>query len=94
MYKHLIFIFFTLLLSLSGIAKLPAGNNTLIGKVKDAAGAVLQGAVVEIPDLKVGTVTDSNGNYVIENLPKGKFIVVASLISYSKAIATISITCR
>ena len=91
MYKRIVFIFFTIFYSIAGGAKLPAGN-TLSGTVKDAKGAPLQGAVVEIPDLKVGSVTDSNGYYLLENIPKGNFIIVASLISYSKTTFSINIT--
>lgn len=68
----------------SSVAAVP-GNNTLKGSVKDKDGHPLEGAVVEVPDLKVGTTADSAGNYVIENLPAGKYVVVASMISFSKA---------
>lgn len=88
--KH-IFSFFFIFFSLSGIAKMPA-NNSLSGIVKDTKGAPLQGVVIEIPDLKVGTVTDSNGYYILDNLPKGKFIVIASQISFSKTTITINIS--
>ena len=83
-----IFIFF-FFLNFSATAKMP-GNNSLNGTVKDTKGQPLEGVVVEIPDLKVGAVTDSNGYYVISNLPNGRFIVIASQISFSKT--TISIT--
>ncbi len=41
--------------------------------------------------MKVGTVTDSNGYYLLENIPKGNFIIVASLISYSKTTFSINV---
>ena len=83
MYRYITLIFLFLSYSFICAADIPAGN-TLTGTVADAKGLPLQGAIVEIPDLKVGTVADSNGHYILENLPKGKFIIVASLISYSK----------
>jgi iron complex outermembrane recepter protein len=66
--------------------------NSLRGTVKDSKGVALQGAVVEIPDLRIGTVTDSIGSYFLNNVPKGKFAVVASLISFSKAIMPVTIS--
>ncbi len=89
MFRQNLFILF-ILLGFAANAKLPAGN-TLSGIVRDVNGAALQGAVVEIPDLKAGTVTDSNGYYLLENLPTGKFIVVAGEIGFSKSHATVNI---
>ncbi len=83
--------FTAMLLSFYGYA-IPPLNNSLKGTVKDNNGRPLAGAIVELPDLKVGTAADSNGNYNIKELPKGKFIVVASLISYSKSTITINIS--
>jgi len=91
MYKYLIVFILAILPRLNSYAYV-TGNNSLKGSVKDNTGAAMQGVVVEIPDLKVGTTTDSNGNYVISNLPKGKFMVVASIISYSKATVVVNIS--
>ena len=86
MHKHIYLIIFIIACSVNARA-----GNTLSGTVKDINGAPLQGAVVEIPDLKTGTVTDSNGYYLLEKLPNGRFVVVASLISYSKSTIAVSI---
>jgi len=82
-----------LLISVSSklLAHAPEGN-TLRGTVTDTRGHALQGAIVELPDLKQGTITDSNGHFLINGLPKGKFIVVVSLISYSKAAIPVAIS--
>ncbi|MEI8279698.1 MAG: TonB-dependent receptor [Bacteroidota bacterium] len=69
---------------------MPAGN-TLKGVVKDNSGAILQGVVISIPDLKVGTVTDSAGSYLIENLPAGKYLVQVKMISYSSVVSSVTI---
>lgn len=82
MHKHAITIFISILSGIAVQAKPP--GNTLKGTVKDNSGHSLPGAVVEIPDLKTGTVTDTGGNYFIDNLPKGRFVAIASLLSYSK----------
>jgi iron complex outermembrane receptor protein len=67
------------------------GNSSLKGHVKDKSGNPMEGAIVEIPDLKTGTVADSNGYYFLGNLPSGKYVVVASMISYSKTSLSVSI---
>lgn len=89
MYKYSSLFLFAILLSFTHPAT--AAVNSLKGVVKDNKGYPLPGAIVELPDLKIGTVTDSSGSYVINNLPKGKFIVIASLISYSKTALAITI---
>jgi iron complex outermembrane receptor protein len=65
--------------------------NTLKGSVKDSKGQTLPGAVIAVPDLKIGTVADSNGNYLLTGVPKGKFVVVASLLSYATTTITLNI---
>lgn len=83
-----IITFFLTGVSLAGAAP----GNTITGQVKDNDGKPLMGAVIEIPDLKLGTVSDSAGYYSLNDLPKGKFAVVASLISYSKVTVFLSIS--
>ena len=59
-----------------------AGNG-LRGRVTDNHGNPLQGAIIEITDLKTGAATDSLGEFHIINLPKGTYIVEIHLLSYS-----------
>ncbi|MGN6640211.1 MAG: TonB-dependent receptor [Mucilaginibacter sp.] len=59
------------------------GNGTLSGVVTDKAnGSTIPGATVAIPDLRMGTVTDVNGKYTLNNLPKGVYLVQVSFIGY------------
>jgi iron complex outermembrane recepter protein len=90
--RQFIFLLFSFLLLCNAITVFAVPKNSLKGTVRDSKGYPLEGAVVELPDLKTGTVTDSGGKYVISNLPKGKYVVVASLISYSKAVVTITLS--
>jgi iron complex outermembrane receptor protein len=91
MFKNIFFFLFAVYLITANCINSFAGNS-LSGSVKDSKGQALPGAVIEIPDLKTGTVADTNGNYVLTGLPKGKFVVIASLISYSKATLTVNVT--
>ncbi len=90
MNKH-IYICIWLLFIGSAAFSFPPGCS-LKGIVRDNKGLPLQGAIVEFPDLKTGTVTDSNGRYVLGGLPKGRFIVTAGMLSYAKSAITINIT--
>lgn len=65
--------------------------NVLKGRVTDDHGIAIQGAIVEISDLKTGAASDSNGNYIIRNLPKGRYVVEARLIGYSAVTRSVTI---
>ncbi|MBC7553281.1 MAG: TonB-dependent receptor [Taibaiella sp.] len=82
-------IFFTLLFCLTSITTY-AGFE-LKGKVTDSKGVPLFGASVEITDLKTGTLTDSNGEYMIENLPKGIFMMEVHNLGYATTTQSINI---
>lgn len=51
----------------------------------------LHGASLYLPDLRTGTTTDGNGNYVLRNLPVGKYLVEISFIGYSTVVETIDL---
>jgi iron complex outermembrane recepter protein len=88
----LIYCFLLLFTSLSAfsnaVTKDTTNDNgvigTLTGTVTDKAdGKAIPGATVAIPDLRVGTVTDANGKYSLNNLPKGVYLVQVSFIGYA-----------
>ena len=56
----------------------------LTGTVTDKAdGKPIIGASISIPDLRTGTITDVNGHFNINNLPKGVYLVQVSYLGYS-----------
>jgi iron complex outermembrane receptor protein len=60
------------------------GTGTLSGKVTDKADSTtLPGVTVTIPDLKVGTITDAKGHYVLNHLPKGTYLVSFTFVGYA-----------
>lgn len=61
------------------------------GKVADKAGKPLAFASVVIDTLKAGVSCDEQGNYRIENIPAGTYIIVASLTGYHKQIYTVTL---
>src|SRR3982750_209413 len=57
---------------------------TITGTVTDKAdGKTIIGATVSIPDLRRGSITDANGHYSLQNLPKGVYLVQVSYIGYA-----------
>jgi len=85
-----IYLYILLFTGFSALAK-PIEKNiihedvagTLSGTVTDKAdGKPIPGATVSIPDLRTGAVTDVNGKYVINNLPRGVYLVQVSFIGY------------
>ena len=63
---------------------------TLSGMVTDAkTGLPLQGASIYISDLKAGTTSDAQGNYILKNLPAGTYVVEVGYIGYNNAVQTI-----
>jgi iron complex outermembrane recepter protein len=59
----------------------------LTGEVKDSeTGEKLESVNIFLPELQLGTFTDKNGNYSIENLPNGSFSVQFSYVGYKSKI--------
>ena len=67
-------------------------SGTISGNVKDESGVPLSFANVTIEGLKVGVLTDLNGNYFLEKVPTGKHKVVISFIGYGTRAKTVEIT--
>ncbi|HVT85546.1 MAG TPA: TonB-dependent receptor [Chitinophagaceae bacterium] len=68
-------------------------TGSLSGKVTDkSSGNPLPGATVYIPDLKVGAVTDAGGNYTLNYLPAGSFLVEARMIGYKTVTLNVTVT--
>ena len=79
-FKIKILSIISLLLLNTAIALATVINNkhddagTISGTVTDKAdGKPIIGATVSIPDLRRGSITDVNGHYTLDNLPKGIF---------------------
>lgn len=79
MLKHFLFICLLSVLFPVGIF----AQQTFKGIVKDkATGETLPGAVIYIPDLKIGLTTNEAGEFHIENLPKSSLLVEVKFIGY------------
>ncbi len=64
-------------------------QTALTGTVlKKADGGPIQGALVQIPDLKVSALTDSEGYYTFTDLPKGTYLVQVNALGFASAAQT------
>lgn len=62
----------------------PLPGNLIKGRITDDNHAEpIIGATITIPDLKSGAVSDSLGNYVVRNLPKGRYLVEVRSIGFN-----------
>jgi iron complex outermembrane receptor protein len=80
-----------LLLVFIVLPSLSFAANVLSGTVIDEKGRAVEGAIVEISDIKSGAATDSAGHYIIKNLPRGRYVVSAHLLGYNTMSRTVTI---
>lgn len=57
-------------------------SGTVSGTVKDTSGDSLPFASVLVEGLKLGVLTNDNGFYTINNVPKGKYNLIVSFVGY------------
>lgn len=68
------------------------GKLVLSGKITDKkSGESLPGVTIYFPDLKTGTLSNDDGAYKIENLPKTKVLVQVSYIGYKTITSNIDL---
>lgn len=84
-------LFCSLLFITSYAVAISVNAGKLKGKITDETGTPLTGAIISIPDLHNGTTADSNGSYVLQNLPQGKYLVEVRMLSYASVTTTIVI---
>ena len=64
-------------------------QNKITGKITDQDNVPLVGANVFLLDMNKSTVSDTNGNYELSNLPDGKFKIQFSAIEHPNIIETV-----
>src|ERR1700733_12480588 len=68
-----------------------AGPGSVSGTIKDAAGAVLQGAQVTLQPTAITVASDAQGNFVIPNLAPGTYTVTISYVGFNNAVSTVEV---
>lgn len=66
-------------------------QNQISGIITDQDHHTLPGAVIYIPEINKGTVSDSVGKYILVNLPNGKIKIQFSYIGYKNVIETVNL---
>jgi TonB-dependent receptor len=74
-------------------ADAPAGaNGSLTGTVKDAAGAVLQGAQVALQPTATTVATNAQGDFQIPDVKPGTYTVTISYVGFTSSTSTLVVT--
>ena len=61
-------------------------SGKISGKITDSSNTPMIGVNVLVKELGIGTVSDASGDYVISNVPAGRYTVEVTYIGYSKVI--------
>jgi Outer membrane receptor proteins, mostly Fe transport len=64
---------------------------TLSGKITTDKNIALQGASIYISDLKAGTTSDENGNYILHDVPTGTYLIEAGYVGYKNSLKTVTL---
>jgi len=80
-------LLFLIALPLAGLGQTPKG--TIVGRVTDTAGAVLQGAQIELTPSAGAVVSDKQGEFVIPNLTYGSYEVRISFLGFAPFTKTV-----
>ncbi len=63
--------------------QLAAQTGSVFGTVSDQEGSPIIGANITIVNTLLGTATDSEGNYFIQDIPVGEYSITASVVGYN-----------
>src|SRR5580704_9783446 len=72
-----------MILCFAGPVNAQSRNATISGHVTDSDGGVLQGAAIGVQPGGASTVSDSQGQFVIANLPTGSYTVTISYAGFA-----------
>ena len=95
-----LFLLSTRLTAAPGAWEGPGGDTTsrkvatgsLRGRVTSKDGAALSGATIYIPDLKLGVVADTAGNYSFSTLPSGKYLIEVHSVGFKTLTRTVVVS--
>ncbi|MDO9634306.1 MAG: SusC/RagA family TonB-linked outer membrane protein [Paludibacter sp.] len=72
-------------------ALLQSKSGKIVGEIKDDSGELLLGVSVLIKGTTIGTITNAQGRYVLNNVPQGRYVVEASYIGHDKQSINVSL---
>ena len=65
-----------------------SAQTKIAGTISDNENKALPNVIVSIPEIHKETISDENGKYVLNNLPKGNFKIIFSMIGYGTQIVS------
>lgn len=89
--KYTTFLF-SLIITLTNLPAEAQQKGVLTGKVVDESGAPLEFANVGIRKNSLGGITDESGSFIIQNVPLGTHLLMASLIGFEPQQTRVEIT--
>jgi TonB-dependent receptor len=69
-----------------------SGSGSVSGTVKDATGAVLQGAQITLQPTATTVASDAQGNFSIPNLKPGTYTLTVSYVGFGNSVSTLVVT--
>jgi TonB-dependent receptor len=90
--RRLLFLSILLLLTMPLAAMESASKGTLSGRVTDTAGAVLQGAQIQIETSTTTSVSGIQGEFIITNLAPGSYNVTITFVGFTPFTKSVTIT--
>lgn len=69
-----------------------SAQKKIIGTISDKNNKPLSNVIVSVPEIHSETISDENGKYVLNNIPKGNIKIIFSLIGYATQPSTISLS--
>ena len=88
----LLYVFLLVFVVTQVLANGITGNSKITGRITDkTTGLPIAGATISIPDLKIGTSTDTKGFYVLKQLPKGEYLVQVTAMGYASVTRVIDL---
>ncbi len=87
--QHIATLCIALFASLTISAQKSSARYSLSGKVTTSSGALLSNASVYISDIRKGSIADANGNYKINDIPSGTYLVEVRFIGYKTILQNI-----
>ena len=77
---------------LLGFTLVASAQNKVVGTTSDKNNKPLPSVNISIPEIHKETISDAEGKYALNNLPKGNFTIVFSLIGYATKSVTLTIS--
>ena len=74
-----------------GFSIFATAQNKISGTITNTDNKNLEAVIISIPELQKETISDSNGNYNLNNLPNGNFKIIFSYFGYENQLVSVAL---